>query len=169
MRLVVLTGASGSGKTTIARAIEQRHANLATVLFFDSIGIPPVEQRIAEHGAGEAWQKAATLRWMQRIAAMREQDRDILFEGQSRISFLTQGIALAGIAEFRIVLVDCDDTTRTHRLLHDRKQPDLANPTMMNWAKFLRAEAELAGCEVLDTSTASLEACVERVCSLFGR
>ena len=96
--MVVLTGASGSGKTTIARAIEQRHANLATVLFFDCIGIPPVEQRIAEYGSGEAWQKATTLRWMERIAAM-QQDRDILFEGQTRISFLREGIASAGIAK----------------------------------------------------------------------
>jgi hypothetical protein len=169
MRLVVLSGASGSGKTTIAQAIKARHPELAAVLFFDSVGVPSVEQMIAECGSGEAWQRATTLRWMERIAAMPEQDRDILFEGQARLSFLREGIASAGIADTRIVLVDCDDTTRARRLSLERKQPDLANPTMMHWAKVLRAEAKLAGCDILDTSTAPLEACVERVCSLFGR
>jgi chloramphenicol 3-O-phosphotransferase len=168
MRLVVLTGASGSGKTTIAKAIEQRHPGLATVLFFDSIGIPSPEHMIAEYGSDEAWQRAATLRWMERIAAMPEQSR-ILLEGQACISFLREGIALADITDFRIILVDCDEATRARRLLLDRRQPDLANPTMLNWAKHLRAEAERAGCEILDTSTTTLGACVERICSFFGR
>src|SRR5262245_23598371 len=168
MRLVVLTGASGSGKTTIARAVQQRRAGLATVLFFDSIGIPSVEHMIARHGSAEAWQEATTLQWMERIASMSAHARNVLFEGQARISFLKKGIASVGIDDFLIVLVDCDDATRARRLSLDRKQPDLANPTMMHWAKVLRSEAELAGCEILDTSTAPLEACVEHVCSLFG-
>jgi ABC-type taurine transport system ATPase subunit len=169
MRLVVLTGASGSGKTTIARAVQQRHAGLATVLFFDSIGVPSIERMIAHHGSGEAWQKAATLRWMERIAGMSVHTRNVLFEGQARISFLEEGVASVGIEDFHIVLVDCDDATRAHRLSLRRGQSELANPTMMNWAEVLRAEAELAGCDILDTSTASLDTCVERVCSLFAR
>ena len=40
MPLVILIGASGSGKTTIARAIEQRHANDVEVFYFDRIGVP---------------------------------------------------------------------------------------------------------------------------------
>lgn len=156
MRLVVLTGASGAGKTTIAQAVEERHPRLATVLFFDSIGIPSVERMIAEFGSGEAWQRAMTLHW------------NILFEGQSRLSFLKEAIGSSGIADHRIVLVDCDDATRTRRLSVAREQPELANPTMMTWAKFLRAEAQIAGCEVLDTSFLDLDACVERVCSLLG-
>jgi predicted kinase len=167
MGLVILTGASGSGKTTIARAIERRYPGLATVFFFDSIGVPSAERRLAEYGSDGEWQRAMTLRWMQRIAAVPQQDRSVLFEGQSRLAFLQEGIVAAGLTDARIVLLDCDDTTRTRRLEVDRRQPELANPTMMNWAKFLRAEAERAGCEILDTSHATLEACIERVCALL--
>jgi hypothetical protein len=167
MPLVVLTGASGSGKTTIARGVEARHPGLATVLFFDSIGVPAAEQMVAEYGSGEAWQRAMTLQWMKHIAAMPAPGHSVLFEGQSRLAFLQEGIVAASLTNARIILLDCDDTTRTRRLEVDRRQPELANPTMMNWAKFLRAEADRAGCEILDTSHATLEACIERVCALL--
>ena len=35
MRLVILTGASGSGKTAIAEAISKGHPDLAEVFYFD--------------------------------------------------------------------------------------------------------------------------------------
>ena len=40
MQLVVLTGASGSGKTTIAGAIKTGWPSLVEVLHFDQIGVP---------------------------------------------------------------------------------------------------------------------------------
>jgi len=68
VRLVILIGASGSGKTTIARAIEHRYPDEVEVLYFDRIGVPPVEEMIAEYGSGEAWQRAKTLDWMAKLA-----------------------------------------------------------------------------------------------------
>jgi hypothetical protein len=64
-----------------------------------------------------------------------------------------------------VILVDCDDATRTQRLTTNRNQPELADPTMRVWAEFLRREAKEAGCEVLDTSQLSLEDSVEQVCA----
>ena len=71
----------------------------------------------------------------------------------------------AAIEDFHVILLDCDDATRARRLVADRRQPELANTTMMNWAAYLRREAAQAGCETLDTSRLSLEACVEHVCA----
>jgi hypothetical protein len=164
MRLLILTGASGSGKTAIAEAIRIEHPDLAEVLHFDSIGVPSPEAMVAGWGSGEAWQRAMTFSWMARIAAMRGQDRPVLFEGQMRLAFVREGLLAAGIADARVILVDCDDATRTHRLTANRNQPELANPTMMIWAEFLRREAKETGCEVLDTSQLSLERSIERVC-----
>jgi hypothetical protein len=169
--LVILTGASGSGKTTIAERIEQQYPELTRVFRFDSIGVPSREERIARRGAGSGpgggWQHAMTIEWLARIAS--ELDAlPVLFEGQMRLSFITEGLATAGIAEARIVLVHCDDATRTHRLRNERNQPDLANPDMMNWAKFLRGEAEAGGFELLDTSKISIEDSVEYVCGRLG-
>jgi adenylate kinase family enzyme len=50
MRLVILTGASGSGKTTIAERIEQQDAGRTRVFRFDSIGVPSPEERLARWG-----------------------------------------------------------------------------------------------------------------------
>jgi adenylate kinase family enzyme len=54
MQFVVLIGASGSGKTTIARAIAQRHADDVEVFYFDAIGVPSAKQMTAEYGSLES-------------------------------------------------------------------------------------------------------------------
>lgn len=168
MRLVILTGASGSGKTAIAEAIRIGQPDLADVLHFDSIGVPSPEERLA-WGPEGAWQRAMTLTWMDRIAAkiqdMRGGQRPVLFEGQMRLAFVREALLAAGITDARVILVDCDDATRTRRLVTNRGQPELANPDMMTWAEFLRQEAKESACEVLDTSRLTLERCVEQVCA----
>jgi hypothetical protein len=164
MQLVILTGASGSGKTTIAEAIRIWRPDLAEVLHFDSIGVPSPEERLA-WGSDGAWQRAMTLTWMTRIAAMGGGHRPVLFEGQMRLAFVREGLLAASITDARVILVDCDDVTRTRRLVTDRAQPELATPDMMTWAEFLRREAKESACEALDTSRLSLERCVEKVCA----
>jgi len=161
--LVVLIGASGSGKTTIARTIEQRHAAEVDVFYFDRIGVPSETRMIAECGSGEGWQRAKTIEWMLKLAAVSRSGRSVLFEGQTRLSSLAEGATAAGGLTYRPILVDCDDETRTRRLTVERQQPELANPTMMNWARWLRREARKYGCEILDTSTCPLDESVRRV------
>jgi len=163
MQLVILTGASGSGKTAIAEAIASERPPLAKVLHFDRIGVPPLEERSALWGTEEAWQRAMTFGWMGRISRMAELSRPVLFEGQMRLAFLEDGMSSVGIMGARIILVDCDDATRVHRLITERHQPDLANPKMMNWAAYLRREAQEANCEVLDTTGVSLQSSVAQV------
>jgi hypothetical protein len=65
-------------------------------------------------------------------------------------------------------LVDCDDITRVRRLTGTRGQPELASPTILNWAAFLRQEARQAKCERLDTSSISLDASVLQVCAALS-
>jgi RNase adaptor protein for sRNA GlmZ degradation len=163
MQLVILTGASGSGKTAIAEAIRIEHPDLARVLHFDSIGVTTAEEMLTLGGGG-AWQRAMTLSWMTRIAASRGERGPVPFEGQMRIAFVREGLLAAGITDARVILLDCDDATRVRRLVIDRAQPELSNPHMMTWAAFLRREARESACQVLDTSRLSLERCVEHVC-----
>ena len=165
--LVVLTGASGSGKTTLARAVAARLDSHLDVFFFDSIGVPSAERMLAEHGSGEGWQRATTIQWMHRIVLLVESGRSVLLEGQTRFSFLNEAIAAAKIVDYRLILVDCDDPTRTRRLVVERRQSELANATMLSWARFLRDEAERGGYEILDTSAKSLDMCVDQICRHF--
>ncbi len=169
MPFVVLIGAAGSGKTTIARAIAQRYPDAVQVFHFDRIGVPPVEQMIAEHGSGEGWQRAKTLEWMARLAPLSRSGRPLLLEGQTRLAFLAEGARAAGGAAYLPILLDCDDETRSRRLALERQQPELANEEMMNWARHLRGAARRGGCEILDTSTLALEQCIiEVVARLHG-
>jgi len=114
---VILTGASGSGKTAIALVIEKEHPAIA-VFRADTIGVPSAEV-MASYGSGHqpggAWQRAMTLEWMERIAPVVASGRPVLFEGQMRLAFIREALAAQGIKHARVVLVECDDATRTAR------------------------------------------------------
>jgi energy-coupling factor transporter ATP-binding protein EcfA2 len=155
--LVVLIGASGSGKTTIARTIQHRHAEEVEVLHFDQVGVPRAEEMVAEYGSGEGWQRAKTLEWMAKLAQLAMSGRRVLFEGQTRLSFLAEGAEGAGGLAYLPILVDCDDQTRSRRLAIERRQSELADENMMNWARHLRSEAKEHGCEIINTSLLSLD------------
>lgn len=165
--LVILTGASGSGKTTIAQVLSVRADTKSwRVWFFDSVGVPSPEQMILEYGSGEEWQRHTTKRWIRRIVSEHLPGEHVLLEGQMRIAFIREALAENDIADYRILLVDCDDETRRERLCHDRNSPHLANETMMHWASHLRREAVRGGYEILDTSWLSVNECVDRILAL---
>jgi hypothetical protein len=170
--LVVLTGASGAGKTAIAKSVEAMRLRNHVTLFFDSIGVPSPDEMRARYGIepqpGGGWQRAMTREWMKRIRSIIDTGNSVLFEGQMRISFITEALAAAQIGRVRVFLVDCDDRTRKERLCVNRMQPELAGPDMLNWACFLRQEAALAGIEILDTSRVSLCDSVEIILQQFS-
>ncbi|AYG58849.1 AAA family ATPase [Rhizobium jaguaris] len=163
MSLIILTGASGSGKTAIAEAIARDPARTLAVFHFDSIGVPSLGAMIRDHGSPEAWQRDKTIEWLVQLVPQAQKGRDVLFEGQMRPSFIIEAAVAAKVSEYRLVLIDCDDATRTHRLSVERGQPELADANMMNWAAYLRREARSSGCEILDTSHLSLKQSVDRV------
>ena len=133
------------------------------MLYFDRIGVPSTEQMVAEYGSSVEWQRAKTIAWMAKLAPLSKSNRKLLFEGQTRLSFLAEGAAAAQGISYLPILVDCDDNTRSKRLTIARGQPELANDDMMRWASYLRREAYERGCEILDTSALSLEDSVSYV------
>jgi dephospho-CoA kinase len=161
---VLITGGSGAGKTTIARSVENLRLPDCEVHFFDSIGVPSVEQMRTEYGLGHepggAWQRAMTLQWMRRIRTILDRGISVLLEGQLRIAFIREALTENQISGAHVILLDCDDATRTQRLCSDRLQPDLANRDMMNWARYLREEAEEADVKILDTGRLPIAECV---------
>ncbi|NTJ64105.1 AAA family ATPase [Agrobacterium rhizogenes] len=163
MSLIILTGASGSGKTAIAEAIARDSAETLAVYHFDSIGVPSLEAMARDHGSPEAWQRDKTIEWLARLVPQAQKGRAVLFEGQMRPSFIVEAAVAASLDDYRIILIDCDDATRRHRLSVERGQPELADANMMNWAAYLRREAQAFGFEILDTSHLSLKQSVDGV------
>lgn len=163
MPLVILIGASGAGKTTIARAIGECYSDEVDVFHFDRIGVPSVVRMIAEWGSGEAWQRAKTLEWMASLASLTRSRRSVLFEGQTRLAFLAEGADAAGDLKYWPILIDCADEVRTRRLTAERGQAEFANEEMTNWAHYLRQDARRRGCEILDTSMVSVEQSIAHV------
>jgi hypothetical protein len=66
-----------------------------------------------------------------KLAATPYAERNTLLEGQMRLSFVSGAAAAAGVRDCTLILVDCDDATRTRRLIVDRDSSDLATTTMM--------------------------------------
>ena len=168
MPLVILNGASGAGKTTIAEAIDNLPAQAIDVVYQDRAAPPPSTAKMIEiFGSPEAWQKAVIFDLIARLAPDLAKGRCILFDCQSRFSHLTQAAERCGISDYTIMLIDCDDETRTRRLSLDRDQAELATADMMNWAHYLRSQATAQGYEILDTSNLTVEQSVDRVLSLL--
>jgi len=169
--LVVLTGASGTGKTAIALEVERAHPEY-DVFHFDTIGVPSAEV-MATFGAGYqpggAWQRAMTLQWFERIRAVVRNGRSVLFEGQMRIAFIQEALSLHPVPNLHVILVECDDSTRDLRLIHDRGQSELANESTRGWSRYLHSEAIEAGTEVLDTGKSTLAESVEHIVRYLQR
>jgi hypothetical protein len=169
MSLLIMTGASGSGKTAIARTIAESRPSI-TVLRFDTIGVPSAEVMATfgcDHQPGGAWQRAMTFGWVERIEPLLAEGKTVLFEGQMRIAFIREALTASKIENARVLCVECDDSTRAWRLTHDRRQPELANESMMGWSRYLHGEALEAGFEILDTTNLSLSDSVKYVLSIL--
>ena len=164
-QFVILTGASGVGKTSIAQAIEDEYPDVI-VYQGDRIGLPseeilsgfgPVE------GPGGPLQRGFALHWIGVIAPTLSSGRPVLLEASCRIAFLQEALKRHGVPHARVILVECDDQARDARLIHDRRQPELANENMRGWSRFLHEEALDAGYEILDTTHVPLVESVRHI------
>ena len=166
---VILTGASGVGKTSIAQAIEDAHPEIA-VYQGDRMGFPS-DEILASYGPmdepGGPLQRGFALYWLEMLAEEWRAGKTVLLETQCRIKFLQEALALHGIEGARIVLVECSDAVREPRL-RERGHPELANEQMNNWSRYLHAEAVGFGHEVMDTTGVAVEVGVRRVLGYLG-
>lgn len=156
--LLVVTGASGVGKTTLVRGLERRGLPGVQCHYFDSIGVPTPEEMTRQYGGGEQWQRAMTRQWMQRLAGCTPPGSLAVLDGQVRPSEVVEALAATPIPIVEILLVDCSHRQRDHRLRTLRSQPELATTEMAAWAAYLRGQADALRLPRLDTSAATIEA-----------
>lgn len=156
--ILFLTGSSGAGKTTLLQSLEHKYSGSDFVyLYFDSIGVPSQEDMIKDYGSGEAWQKATTEKWIEKITTEYKDKEMVIIEGQVRPLFIIEAFNKFGLTNFKIVLIHCDNKTRNLRLFKERNQPELVTADMDNWSKYLKDQAEYFKIPVIDTSKSNLE------------
>ena len=155
--LLVLTGASGAGKTTLTRALEAQRLRGVACHYFDSVGVPSTEEMIARFGSPEGWQRETLREWVRRLASDSGSAALHVLEGQVRPSEVLAAFADHGVRRGHVLLLDCAPEVRAERLRQERDQPELATEQMTAWAAYLRGQADALRLPVLDTGAMSAQ------------
>jgi dephospho-CoA kinase len=150
--ILVLTGASGAGKTTL-------------ILKLNELAIPGVKGincdrvKLESDDKGEpADQQADILRyWISQLSQPGTGIELAVLDTQIRPHRALEVLSQAAIDYAQIVLVDCDPVKRNERLHMNRRQPELANPRMDCWAAYLRGQADALQLSIIDTSNDSID------------
>ena len=156
-RILVITGASGSGKSAVLQAIAARQTPGIRVHHFDSVGVPTPEAMTRDYGSPQEWQTVVTHQWITRLATDPDDTRLAVLEGQVRPATVQEAFRTNAVRHGRILLLDCAPDVREMRLRGPRAQPDLATAQMMAWSAYLRGQADALRIPVLDTTSLSLE------------
>jgi hypothetical protein len=159
--ILVVTGASGSGKTTTVRALETRTLPGVRCYYFDAVGVPAAAVLERGFGTPESWQAVTTRTWLDRLAADPDSADIYVLDGQTRPSFVRNAIERVGAVLVRVVLLDCAAHVRHARLAGPRGQPELSNPRMDCWAAYLRGQADALELPVIDTTNLGIDAAVD--------
>jgi dephospho-CoA kinase len=167
-KLFLVTGASGSGKTTAVKRFAELEPDGLEFCYFDSIGVPSNEEMIQEFGSGENWRKVNTQAWIQKIQSEYLSNIDVIFDGQMRPSFIEEVCKAGNLRSYEVILFDCDNATRTKRLI-ERNHAELANQQMMNWAKYLRNECKEFGYKIIDNSKMTVDEGVQALREIVGK
>lgn len=160
-RIVFLIGASGVGKTAVAEVLGKKPPWIGNTFHSDSMGVPTPEEMECWPGGAEGWQRWATEEWVSRLAGRRIALQ--LLEMQTRPSFIHPAVEAYPKVEALTILLECSAEARSVRLTELRRQPELANPRMENWAAYLRGQADGLGLPVIQTDDRALEEVADEV------
>lgn len=161
--LLCITGASGAGKTTAVGALRDTiEARLLPTLFFDSLGVPPIDHMHAGWESPRGWQKAMTWFWVQTAKNVYRTHPLVVLEG----SFDPQyAIAACSANRMRhaVVLLHAEMPVLKERL-DQRGQPELATDDMASWASYLHETTPQLGGHVIDAA-GTVAATVDAICA----
>ena len=163
LSIVVVTGASGAGKTAAVAALEKRALPGVACFYFDSIGIPTLEVMEQEHGGAERWQADTTNAWLTRLAALGDGVRIAILDGQTRPSTVLAAPGAGTTWHPQVVLFDCSPEVRAARLHGPRGQPELGTARMDSWAAYLRGQADALGLPIVDTTALTIDETAQRL------
>jgi dephospho-CoA kinase len=115
-KIFFVIGASGSGKTTVINALDKAGLSEFKTVYFDSIGVPTLEEMIAKYNGPEEWQRIKTAEWVKTIKETLISDTHVILDGQTRPIFIEEACIENEIIAYEAILFDCSDEERTKRL-----------------------------------------------------
>jgi hypothetical protein len=133
--LLILTGSSCSGKTTLARALGDRAPNVA-IHDHDEIGVP--------EDADAQWRNRTTEQWIGRALTYQDRGMDVLLTGQSPLGEILASPSATQLDGIAVCLVDVDDEERRRRLdrRDDGRWPPAVLDSFVGWGAWHRGHAE---------------------------
>lgn len=153
--MLVVTGASGAGKTTLVSALAALELQDVGCYYFDTIGVPSPEEMITLFGGGEAWQSWALDEWIARLIRNEDELKVAVLDAQVRPSAVRTAFAQHAVVRGDIAVVDCDYAERNARLRGPRGQSELATADMDCFAAYLRGQADALGLHIINTTDAA--------------
>jgi predicted ATPase len=157
--ILVLTGASGAGKTTLTKGLELCSAAGVACFNCDAIYISLPDEVRAD---GIMAQDAILSHWVTHVLNLNGIDVAVL-DTQVRPHRARAVLSRFGVTRSQIVLVECRQEERNERLRGPRAQAELANAQMENWAAYLRGQADALGLECINTSGTAVADSVARL------
>jgi len=143
--ILVLTGASGAGKTTLT-------------LKLNELAIPGVKGFNCDRVKIESDEVSTDLQaeilryWISQLSRTEKGIELAVLDTQIRPHRALEVLSQTAINYAQIVLVDCDPVKRNERLRMERGQPELASSQMDCWAAYLRGQADALKLAIIDTS-----------------
>ncbi len=166
-KLFFLIGSSGSGKTTASELFRDMKVPGVIMCASDSVGVPSKEEMIKEFGSQSEWQRNNTLKWVKKIKEEYLETNNVLFDTQSRPSFIEEACKENNIQDYLIILFDCSDEERKRRLI-ERNSPHLVTFQMMDWARYLRENCVDKNCFIVDTTNLTKEECMAKLIEIIS-
>lgn len=125
MNIYFISGASGSGKTTIIPYLKKILDNDIAIYDFDDIGVPK--------NADTKWRQESTEKWISKLV---DQNKSACLLGQMVLGEIVACPSAAQLERVNFCLLDAHDFTRIKRL----KERNMygADQNMLNWAAWLR-------------------------------
>lgn len=167
--LILLIGASGSGKTTILKSLEKElPKDAVSINYFDDIGVPSFEEMVAHYGSPEKWQEATTHRWIEKLANVK--DKKLIFlEGSFNPEFAVSQLEKLGIHDYMIICIDVERSVREKRLSEQRNQPELITQDMENFAQMLKAKTLALGGVIVESSKNNLSSDIQEIMHVISK
>lgn len=164
--ILVVTGASGAGKTTLVRRLAAMRVPGVGCFELDSMEVPSVEEMTERWGGTMEWQNVATRYWIDRLLQNEEGHEVAVLDGQVRPSEVRAAFGSLGVRVGEIALVDCGHDERNARLTGPRGQPELVSGQMDCWAAYLRGQCDALDLPRIDTSGRAAGESVEELAAL---